>query len=143
MKDPLIFTEQKLLPRFMDILLTILAWVGFIYLFIVGLFNTSHHGTSAFTSTLTSTLTSELGSIALYIAIAIFNAFLLIGWAKYNQHRFKLERRHHRPALTHAEVAQSFILEQKRLDVLKQSKVSSITYDNHGHIIGIHKDVSI
>ncbi|MDC9592467.1 poly-beta-1,6-N-acetyl-D-glucosamine biosynthesis protein PgaD [Xenorhabdus sp. IM139775] len=151
MKDPLIFTEQKLLPRLMDILLTVLAWVGFIYLFIVGLFNASHHGpsaftstfTSAFTSTFTSTLTSKLGSLALYIAIAIFNALLLIGWAKYNQRRFKIERRRHRPALTHAEVAQSFILEQKLLEVLKQSKVSSITYDNHGHIIGINKDVSI
>ncbi|MBD2785147.1 poly-beta-1,6-N-acetyl-D-glucosamine biosynthesis protein PgaD [Xenorhabdus sp. DI] len=123
MKDPLIFTEQKLSLRLIDILLTILAWVGFIYLFMVGLFNASHN-------------------ITPYIVIAIINALLLIGWAKYNQHRFKIERRRHRPALTHAEVAQSFMLEQKLLDTLRQSKVSSISYDNHGHIIGINKDVS-
>ncbi|MBC8950996.1 MULTISPECIES: poly-beta-1,6-N-acetyl-D-glucosamine biosynthesis protein PgaD [Xenorhabdus] len=140
MKEPLIFTEQRLWPRLIDILLTILAWAGFIYLFMVGLFYASHNGPRPFTSTL---FTSELDVIAFYIAIAIFNAFLLIGWAKYNQRRFRIERRCHRPALTHTEVAQSFTLEQKLFDTLRQSKVSSITYDNHGHIIGINEDVSI
>ncbi|OKP05568.1 poly-beta-1,6-N-acetyl-D-glucosamine biosynthesis protein PgaD [Xenorhabdus eapokensis] len=140
MKEPLIFTEQRLWPRLIDILLTILAWAGFIYLFIVGLFYTVHNDPKPFISTL---LTSELGTVAVYIAIAIFNAFFLIGWAKYNQHRFRIERRRHRPTLTHAEIAQSFTLEQAWLDTLRQSKVSSITYDNHGHIIGINEDVSI
>ncbi|BET97607.1 poly-beta-1,6-N-acetyl-D-glucosamine biosynthesis protein PgaD [Xenorhabdus taiwanensis] len=140
MKEPLIFTEQRLWPRLIDILLTILAWAGFIYLFMAGLFYASHNAPGPLTSTL---FTSELGVIALYIAIAVFNAFLLIGWAKYNQHRFRIERRRHRPALTHTEVAQSFTLEQKWFDTLRQSKVSSITYDNHGHIIGINEDVSI
>ncbi|WP_338885069.1 MULTISPECIES: poly-beta-1,6-N-acetyl-D-glucosamine biosynthesis protein PgaD [Xenorhabdus] len=140
MKEPLIFTEQRLWPRLIDILLTILAWVGFIYLFMVGLFYVSHNDPKPFTATL---FTSELGTIILYIAVAIFNAFLLIGWAKYNQRRFRIERRRHRPALTHTEVAQSFTLEQKLFDTLRQSKVSSITYDNHGHIIGVDEDVSI
>lgn len=140
MKEPLIFTEQRLWPRLIDILLTILAWVGFIYLFMVGLFYVSHNSPKPFTATV---FTSELGAIILYIAIAIFNAFLLIGWAKYNQRRFRIERRRHRPALTHTEVAQSFTLEQKLFDTLRQSKVSSITYDNHGHIIGVDEDVSI
>ncbi|WP_237388317.1 poly-beta-1,6-N-acetyl-D-glucosamine biosynthesis protein PgaD [Xenorhabdus sp. Sc-CR9] len=138
MKDPLIFTEQKLSPLLIDILLTILAWVGFVYLFAMGLFYSSHNGSKLFTSE----FTSELGLIALYIIIAIFNALLLIGWAKYNQYRFKIERRRHRASLTHAEVASSLILEQKLLSVLRQSKVSSITYDNHGHIIGINKKSS-
>ncbi|OTA21193.1 poly-beta-1,6-N-acetyl-D-glucosamine biosynthesis protein PgaD [Xenorhabdus beddingii] len=138
MKNPLIFTEQRLTPRLMDILLTILAWVGFVYLFTIGLFTSSHHGPRPFASV----FTLELGSIVLYIVIAIFNALLLIGWAKYNQRRFRVERRHHRPVLTQTEVAQSFILEQKLLDVLRQSKVSSITYDNHGHIIGIDENSS-
>ncbi|CCW29389.1 HmsS, Haemin storage system protein S [Xenorhabdus nematophila F1] len=137
MKEPLIFTEQRLSPRLIDIILTILAWIGFIYLFMVGLFYSSHHSPNPFT------FTSELNSIILYIFIAVFNAFLLIGWAKYNQCRFRVERRHHRIPLTHAEIAKSFILEQKLLNVLRQGKVSSITYDNHGHIIGINENSSI
>ncbi|PHM46050.1 poly-beta-1,6-N-acetyl-D-glucosamine biosynthesis protein PgaD [Xenorhabdus mauleonii] len=139
MKDPLIFTEQKLSPRLIDILLTILAWAGFIYLFVLGLFYASHNGPKPFILT----FTSEWGSITLYIAIAIFNALLLIGWARYNQYRFKIERRSHRPFLTHAEVAKSFFLEQELLDALRKSKVSSITYDNHGHIMEINKNSSI
>ncbi|MDC9613275.1 poly-beta-1,6-N-acetyl-D-glucosamine biosynthesis protein PgaD [Xenorhabdus khoisanae] len=138
MKNPLIFTEQRLLPRLIDILLTILAWGGFIYLFMLGLLNSSHNGPRPFAAI----FTLEVGVIALYIAIAVFNALLLIGWAKYNQRRFRIERRHHRPTLTHAEVAKSLTLEQKLLDVLRQSKVSSITYDNHGHIIGINEKPS-
>ncbi|CDG20902.1 Haemin storage system (HmsS protein of hmsHFRS Operon) [Xenorhabdus poinarii G6] len=139
MKEPLILTEQRRIPRLIDSLLTILAWLGFIYLFTLGLWIFSHHDTRLSTFP----LNSELNAIALYIAIAIFNALLLIGWAKYNQHRFSIERRRHRPALTHAEIAQSFILEQALLETLRQSKVSSITYDNHGHIIGINENTSI
>ncbi|MDC9588246.1 poly-beta-1,6-N-acetyl-D-glucosamine biosynthesis protein PgaD [Xenorhabdus sp. XENO-10] len=142
MKDPLIFTEQRLSPRLIDILLTVLAWVGFIYLFTMGLSHFSHNGPRPFVSVFTSAFTLEPGSIVLYIAIAIFNALLLIGWAKYNQRRFRTERRRHRPVLTHAEIAQSFILEKNLLDILRQSKVSSITYDNHGHIISIDENTS-
>ncbi|MDX7991838.1 poly-beta-1,6-N-acetyl-D-glucosamine biosynthesis protein PgaD [Xenorhabdus littoralis] len=138
MKDPLIFTEQRPLPHLIDILLTILIWAGFIYLFALGLLNSPHHGPRLFASV----FTSELGSITLYIAIAVFNALLLIGWAKYNQYRFRIERRRHHPALTHEEVAKSFILKQKLLDALRQNKVSSITYDNHGHIIDINENSS-
>ncbi|MCW1113425.1 hypothetical protein OKC77_23610, partial [Escherichia coli] len=31
MSQPLIFTERRLLPRIIDVLLTIFAWVGFLY----------------------------------------------------------------------------------------------------------------
>ncbi|MBD2814289.1 poly-beta-1,6-N-acetyl-D-glucosamine biosynthesis protein PgaD [Xenorhabdus sp. Flor] len=133
MKDPLIVTEQRLLPRLIDIILTMLAWAGFAYLFIVGLFNSPHHGPKP----VTSVFTSEVSSIVLYIIIAIFNSLLLIGWARYNQIRFRIERRRHRPALNNEEVAKSFSLEQKLMNRLNQGKISSITYNNHGHIIGI------
>ncbi|WP_340619361.1 poly-beta-1,6-N-acetyl-D-glucosamine biosynthesis protein PgaD [Xenorhabdus siamensis] len=133
MKDPLIFTEQRLLPCLIDIILTIIAWAGFAYLFIVGLFNSPHHGPKP----VMSVFTSEVSSIVLYIIIAIFNSLLLIGWAKYNQIRFRIERRRHRPALSNEELAKSFSLEQQLMNRLNQGKVSSITYNNHGHIIGI------
>ncbi|PHM37548.1 poly-beta-1,6-N-acetyl-D-glucosamine biosynthesis protein PgaD [Xenorhabdus innexi] len=133
MKEPLIFTEQKLLPRLIDITLTVLAWVGFVYLFIAGLFNSPHHGPKP----VISIFSPELSSITLYIIVALFNAFLLIGWAKYNQIRFRIERRRHRPALNHNEIATSFSLGEKLINNLNQGKVSSITHDNHGHIVGV------
>ncbi|MBC8946656.1 poly-beta-1,6-N-acetyl-D-glucosamine biosynthesis protein PgaD [Xenorhabdus indica] len=133
MKDPLIFTEQRLLPRLIDIILTIIAWAGFTYLFIVGLFNSPHHGPKP----VTSVFTSEVSSIVLYIIIAIFNSLLLIGWARYNQIRFRIERRRHRPVLNNEELAKSFSLEPQLMNRLNQGKVSSITYNTHGHMIGI------
>ena len=41
MSQPLIFTERRLLPRIIDVLLTIFALVGFLYLIYKGLI-TSH-----------------------------------------------------------------------------------------------------
>lgn len=31
MSTPLIFTEQRLLPRWIDIIITALAWFGFVF----------------------------------------------------------------------------------------------------------------
>lgn len=37
MSQPLIFTEQRLLPRVIDVLLTIFAWIAFLHLIHEGL----------------------------------------------------------------------------------------------------------
>jgi biofilm PGA synthesis protein PgaD len=43
MSQPLIFTERRLLPRIIDVLLTIFAWVGFLYLIYKGLITALAH----------------------------------------------------------------------------------------------------
>ena len=43
MNQPLIFTERRLLPRIIDVLLTAIAWVGFIYLIYKGLITALAH----------------------------------------------------------------------------------------------------
>lgn len=43
MNQPLIFTERRLLPRIIDVLLTLIAWVGFLYLIYKGLITALAH----------------------------------------------------------------------------------------------------
>lgn len=56
MNQPLIFTERRLLPRVIDVVLTLIAWIGFLYLIykglIVALAHSPHIGVRPFFTTL-------------------------------------------------------------------------------------------
>jgi len=84
-EHPLIFTEQRLLPKFIDLVLTLVAWLGFGYLIYLGLIKAltenAFLGPRPFESTLVT--------LALYFIIALVNGLILIMWAKYNQFRFR------------------------------------------------------
>lgn len=104
MSQPLIFTEQRLLPRIIDVLLTLFAWVGFLYLIYKGLITALAHspyiGVRPFFTT--------LDTVTFYILVALVNGLVLIGWAKYNQFRFRVERRSRRPGLEDREPGGKF-----------------------------------
>jgi biofilm PGA synthesis protein PgaD len=40
---------------------------------------------------------TTLDTVTFYILVALVNGLVLIGWAKYNQFRFRVERRSRRP----------------------------------------------
>ena len=67
MSQPLIFTERRLLPRIIDVLLTIFAWVGFLYLIYKGLITALAHspymGVRPFFTT--------LDTVTFYILVAL------------------------------------------------------------------------
>lgn len=130
MTDPLIFTERRWLPRIIDAALTLLGWCGFIWLFVQGLLKTLQ--TMPFSGP--RPLESGLSTLTLYIAIGLFNALLLIGWAKYNQIRFRVERRRHRPGLELQEVAQSFAISPQDVSRLNSHDVLRVHHDRFGKI---------
>lgn len=130
MKTPLIYTERGWLPRAIDALLTLLAWCGFIWLFAIGLWSILHHAPYSGPRP----LTSGLNTLSLYLAIAAFNALVLIGWAKYNQMRFRTERRSRRPGLKPVEVAQSFAISPRDVALLSSHDVLRVSHDRDGQI---------
>lgn len=130
MTDPLIFTARGWLPRTLDFLLTLLGWGGFIWLFSTGLLHVIQ--TLPFGGP--RPLVSGLNTLMLYIAVALFNALLLIGWAKYNQLRFRVERRRRRPGLEPVEVAQSFAISPQDLSLMSRSALLRIHHDGQGRI---------
>ncbi|KMV32551.1 poly-beta-1,6-N-acetyl-D-glucosamine biosynthesis protein PgaD [Franconibacter pulveris] len=130
MMQPLIFTEQRLAPRVFDVLLTVIAWAAFTYLIYFDLMKElmlpATTGPRPFYAT--------LGTIAIYVLMALLNGVALLIWAKYNQFRFRVERRKRRPDLEHEEVAESFQITPKLVTEMNKGRVQTVFHDDHGGI---------
>ncbi len=130
MNQPLIFTELRLMPRVLDAILTIVAWVGFSYLIYTGLITALAHspfiGIRPFFTT--------LNTVTFYVLVALVNGLLLIGWAKYNQHRFRVERRNRRPGLEKKELATSLHLTEQVAYGLNHGRVLTVFHNENGEI---------
>ncbi|WP_333849462.1 poly-beta-1,6-N-acetyl-D-glucosamine biosynthesis protein PgaD [Leclercia sp.] len=130
MIQPLIFTEQRLFPRAMDSLLTIVAWLGFSWLIFSGLLNAIEHdpllGARPFYTT--------LSTLRIYLLVASLIVLALIGWAKYNQLRFRIERRKRRPGLERHEVAASFNITPELALMMSQAQVFTLGHYDTGAI---------
>ncbi len=130
MIQPLIFTEQQRLPRVLDALLTIIAWLGFSWLIYSGLINAIEHdpfmGTRPFYTT--------LNTLSIYLLVACLIGMALIAWAKYNQIRFRIERRKRRPELERDEVAASFNITPELALMMSQAQVFTLAHYDTGAI---------
>ncbi|NIY46476.1 poly-beta-1,6-N-acetyl-D-glucosamine biosynthesis protein PgaD [Cedecea colo] len=130
MNQPLIFTELRLVPRVMDTILTLAAWIGFSYLIYNGLLTALAHspfiGIRPFLTT--------LNTVTFYVLVALINGLLLIGWAKYNQLRFRVERRNRRPGLEKKELAASLHLTEQAAYGLNHGRVLTVFHNESGEI---------
>lgn len=130
MIQPLIFTEQRLLPLTLDILLSIVAWLGFSWLIYSGSLSAIEHDPLLGTRPLYTTLTT----LSIYLLVACLIGLSLIGWAKYNQLRFRIERRKRRPELEHHEVAASFNITPELALIMSQAQVFTLAHYDTGAI---------
>ena len=131
--QPLIFTERRLLPKLMDSLLTCIAWLGFIWLI--------YHGVRALLQAQPQIGISSLGltfnTLTLYLLIALGNSFLLILWAKYNQRRFRIERRTRPQALPDEQLTCHFGLTPQVLAQLSQSQIVVVHHNHDGSALEV------
>lgn len=130
MIQPLIFTEQRLFPRALDSLLTIVAWLGFSWLIYRGLITAIEHDPLLETRPFYTTLST----LSIYLLVACLVGLALIGWAKYNQLRFRIERRKRRPELERHEVAASFNITPELALMMSQAKVFTLAHYDTGAI---------
>lgn len=133
MSHPLIFTERSVLPKLIDSLLTLIAWVGFIWLIYHGVVSVLYSQPVAGTQSSSPTLATLL----FYLLVALFNTLLFIIWAKYNQLRFSTERRTRRQGLADDQLAIHFGLTEEHLEQLNQAQIAVIHYDNDGIILDV------
>lgn len=129
----LIFTERRLLPKIVDCLLTTVAWLGFIWLIYQGLQAVWHAQLQISVSLLGLTF----NTLAVYVLIALVNSALLIGWAKYNQRRFRRERRRRPQALPDAQLICHFGLSPKILAELNESQIAEVHHDQDGTLLAV------
>ncbi|MEQ9721352.1 poly-beta-1,6-N-acetyl-D-glucosamine biosynthesis protein PgaD [Yersinia alsatica] len=137
MSAPLIHTEQRTIPRWIDIIITALAWFGFIFLFVKGFLDMIHRAPDMGPIPFRVYILAGLTTLALYAAIAAFNAVVLIVWAKYNQVRFQVERRGHRPHLNDDELADSMEMSGSMIAQLKAGSCLTLYNDENGHLLEV------
>lgn len=78
-----------------------------------------------------------------YILIATVNGLVLIGWAKYNQFRFRVERRSRRPGLEDHELAESLRITRELVTELNKARVLTVHHHESGEISHIDVDRDI
>ena len=80
----LVRTRQNTLMWIVDVLLTLLAWGGLIWLLARGIsaMLETHGGPR-----IEAPIFAALNTLQVYLWIALFNAVILISWARYQQHR--------------------------------------------------------
>lgn len=118
----------------LDVVITIFAWIGFIYLVASGftrnIFNTYHLPVKA-------SIPQTINSLLLYCVIMIILASILIGWALYNKRRFRVERRKRREEIKLETLAESLDVDPNVLEALQANKISRIHHDGGARITQI------
>lgn len=137
MSHPLIYTERRRLPRLLDTLLTLLIWIGFLWLIYQGLISVLQVRPDAGPRP----LNLSISTITMYVLIALFNSLLLILWAQYNQHRFAVERRTRRDELSDEKLAGYFGMTADMLLQMKDTQVIVVSHDVDGSLTGVHAQV--
>lgn len=75
--------------------------------------------------------------------VALINGLVLIGWAKYNQYRFRVERRNRRPGLEHHELAESMRITPELVTELNKAVVLTVHHHENGEISHVDVDKHI
>lgn len=133
-RHPLIFTERRLLPRLLDALLTLLAWVGFGWLIYQGLINVLQ----AQPDSGPRPLNLSIHTITMYALIATVNGLLLILWAQYNRYRFSVERRMRRGELSNDALASLLGVAATSLQRMQETGTIVVSHDDDGNIADVH-----
>lgn len=134
MDNNIIKTQRTKHYILLDVVITIFAWIGFIYLVASGftrnIFNTYHLPVKA-------SIPQTINSLLLYCVIMIILASILIGWAFYNKRRFRVERRKRREEIKLETLAESLDVDPNILEVLQANKISRIHHDGGAKITQI------
>ncbi|UVK98982.1 poly-beta-1,6-N-acetyl-D-glucosamine biosynthesis protein PgaD [Pseudomonas sp. B21-048] len=129
----IIRTRQRPFLAVIDIFLTVLAWVGLLYLLARSLWPLmdTHAGPRIYAS-----FFDALGTLQIYLWVALFNAVILITWARYQQRKSKsfAQRRLPAPVVDDQGLSKSFKLTGDRLAKLRTPGSMTIHNDQDGDV---------
>ena len=137
----LVRTRQRSVMWIIDVLLTLLAWAGLIWLLARGITSMleTHGGPR-----LEAPIFAALNTLQVYLWIALFNAVILISWARYQQRRGRkfAQRRAEAMALSDKNLSESFSLGEGDLEQLRRPGVLVIHNDEEGGVSEVKSHVS-
>lgn len=137
----LVRTRQHTVMWIIDVLLTLLAWGGLVWLL--------SRGISAMLEThggprIEAPIFAALNTLQTYLWIALFNAVILITWARYQQRRGRkfAQRRAEANALSDKQMSASFNLGDGHLEQFRRPGVLVIHNDEDGGVENVKAHVS-
>lgn len=137
----LIRTRQRSVMWVIDVLLTVLAWAGLIWLLARGIISMleTHGGPR-----IDAPIFAALNTLQIYLWIALFNAVILISWARYQQRKGRkfAQRRAEARALTDKHLSESFSLAEGDLEQLRRPGVLVIHNDEEGGVAVVRSHIS-
>ena len=129
----IIRTRQRPFLIVIDVFFTVLAWIGLLYLLMRGLWPLidTHDGPR-----IDASLFDALGTLQIYLWVALFNAVILIGWARYQQRKSKsfAQRRLPAPVVDDQGLSKSFKLTGDRLEKLRTPGSMTIHNNQDGDV---------
>ncbi|KQM54549.1 poly-beta-1,6-N-acetyl-D-glucosamine biosynthesis protein PgaD [Pseudomonas sp. Leaf15] len=137
----LVRTRQNTVMWIIDVLLTLLAWGGLIWLLArgIGAMLETHGGPR-----IEAPIFAALNTLQIYLWIALFNAVILISWARYQQRRGRkfAQRRAEANALSDKHLSESFNLGDGHLEQFRKPGVLVIHNDEDGGVEDVKSHVS-
>jgi biofilm PGA synthesis protein PgaD len=130
----IIRTRQRPFLVVVDVFLTVLAWVGLLYLLVRGLWPLIE--THAGGLRIDNSAFEALGTLQIYLWVALVNAVILISWARYQQRKSRsfAQRRLAAPVVDDDGLSKSFKLCDDRLQKLRSPGVITIHNNQDGDV---------
>lgn len=128
----IIRTRQRPFLMVVDVFLTIMAWIGLLYLLVRGLFPLidSHEGPRVNVN-----LFAALTTLQFYGWVAVINAVLLVSWARYRQRSHKkYPPRQPAPVVDNQRLSERFNLSDETFAQIRQSGAMVVHNDAEGGI---------
>lgn len=130
----LIHTERRLLPRLLDVALTLMAWIAFTALVYQGLI--AHLISSETVSW--PIITSALRLVILYFLLTTMDGVLLVLWSRYNKMRARYHAYKTTSALARTELARSLNIKPGVIDSMFRANHLTVYHAKTGEIENIH-----
>ncbi|WP_017528393.1 poly-beta-1,6-N-acetyl-D-glucosamine biosynthesis protein PgaD [Pseudomonas fluorescens] len=137
----LVRTRQSTLMWIIDVILTLMAWGGLVWLLARGITSMleTHGGPR-----IEAPIFAALNTLQIYLWIALFNAVILVTWARYQQRKGRkfAQRRAEAKALSDQRLSESFSLADGDLEQLRRPGVLVIHNDEDGGVSEVKAHVS-
>lgn len=128
----LIRTQQRLLPRLIDITLTLAAWFGMAYLVVQGVKGLLQGGQNSPRLWFGIEFLQTLDTLLIYLLVGLAIGAVLLAWAKYNERRADwYQRRERMPDICERGLSANFQVSLPILDCLQNQQV--LILHNHAH----------
>lgn len=134
----LIRTQQHMLPRVVDALLTLVAWLGMVYLVVQGVAEVIANGQQGPRPSLGTEFLLTLDTLLIYLLVGIAIGVVLLAWAKYNERRADwYQRRTRMPDVCEEGLSERFQVSLPVLDCLQNQQVLILHNHEDGTLAAI------